>query len=157
VTCASWFDAERTTALQAAGLQVVSTFWARTIVGYRSGRRVPAVLPLDPRRDGPRHTFSDGLFDPAAPGAFVVADANVGYVIGSAGMEPPLYDPGGSACVVDRVHGSDRGGLLDAAMGAAATRGDAGMVVVCDTRDHELAEILSQAGFRSEVNLLCRL
>jgi hypothetical protein len=72
-------------------------------------------------------------------------------------MEPPLYDPGGSACVVDRVHGSDRGGLLDAAMGAAATGGGAGMVVVCDTRDHELAEILSQAGFRSEVNLLCRL
>jgi hypothetical protein len=154
VTCVSCFDAERTAALQAAGLEVVSTYWARTIVGYRSGRTVPAVRPLHPRGDGPRHTFSGGVLDPAAPGALVVADDNAGYVIGSAGMEPPLYDPGGPACIVDRIHGTDRRGLLDAAIGAAATRGDVGMVVVCDTHDHALAEILSQTGFRSEVNLV---
>jgi hypothetical protein len=157
VTCVSCFDAERTTALQAAGLRVVSTYWARTIVGYRIGSPVPALPPVHPRPDGPRHTFGGSLFDPAAPGALVLAGDNVGYVIGSAGMEPPLYDPGGPACVVDRIHGTERRGLLDAANGAAATRGDAGMVVFCDSRDHELTEIVSQAGFRSEVNLLGHL
>ena len=38
-------------------------------------------------------------------------------------------------------------------MTTAAARGDAGMVVVCDRADDELAEILRDSGFRPEVGL----
>jgi hypothetical protein len=158
VTCVSRFDNPRAAALSSAGLHVASTYWARLVVGHRGERHLDGTAPREPAPEGPRHTFFGGaLLDPTAPGALVVSDEDIGYAIGSPGLQPPLYDPGGPACVVDRVHGRDRGRLLDAAMAAAADRGDAGMVVVCESHDDQLRDILLQAGFRAEVDLYARL
>jgi hypothetical protein len=158
VTCVSRFDDGRSAALSSAGLHVASTYWARLVVGHRSERQFDGNAPREPVPEGPRHTFfGGGLLEPTAPGALVVSDEDIGYAIGSPGLQPPLYDPGGPACVVDRVHGRDRGRLLDAAMATAADRGDAGMVVVCETHDHELRDILVQADFRAEVDLYALL
>lgn len=154
VTCVSHYDDVRSAALRSGGLEPVSTFWVRALDATQ-GRDAAFAGPLaDLRDDAPRHTFGSGTpLDPSTPGALVVADGRGGYVVGSPGLEPPLYDPGGPSCVVDRVHGSDRRALLDAAMWAAAARGDAGMVVVCDRHDHELRHVLLDAGYRAEVDL----
>ena len=64
VTCVSRFDDGRSAALSSAGLHVVSTYWARLVVGHRSERRFAGNAPREPLPEGPRHTFGGSLFDP---------------------------------------------------------------------------------------------
>ena len=92
---------------------------------------------------GPTHSFGGAPFDPSVPGALTVVAADGGFVIGPPGVEPPLYDPGGPSCVVDRIIGPDRASLLDAAMATAVGRGDAGMVVVSDVAEQALQDLLA--------------
>ncbi|MDY7101930.1 MAG: hypothetical protein S0880_12145 [Actinomycetota bacterium] len=157
VTCVSRFDDRRSAALTAAGLLVVSSYWSRSVAGHRPARAVSTGLLGDPPEEWPRHTFGGQPVDPADPGALVVADEAGGCAIGSPGVEPPLYDPGGPTCVADRIHGSDRAVLLDALMATAADRGDARLLVVCDGADEELAQILTDIDFRAEVDVFARL
>jgi hypothetical protein len=89
----------------------------------------------------------------ATPGALVVGDDAGGIVVGAPSMNPPLYDPGGAACVIDCVRGADREALVRTAMGVAAARGDVAMVVVCGSGDDQLREILGSLRFRAEVDL----
>lgn len=153
VTCVARRDERRSAALESAGLRVVSSFWARSLVGVPVARLQAAHALPNLLAAGPRHTFGGRSFDPAAPGALVVADPEFGYAIGSAGIEPPLYDPGGPSCVVDRMHGPDRGSILHAAIVTAAARGDAGLVVVADAADDGLPTILLERGFEPAVDL----
>lgn len=139
VTCVSRFDEPRAAALREAGLELRSTYWARTIAGWSTDTSLdvgPQPVTLAGRT---AHTFGGAPFDPRVPGALTIAAADGGYVIGSAGVEPPLYDPGGPSCVVDRIIGPDRASLLDAAMALGAGRGDAAMVVVSDAADQAFA------------------
>jgi hypothetical protein len=155
VTCVSRFDEPRSEALREAGFELRSTYWARTIAECSTNAYCGREPPVAPAA-GPSHTFGGVPFDPRSPGALTVAAADGGYVIGSAGIEPPLYDPGGRSCVVDRIIGPDRPSLVNAAMATAAARGDVGMVVVSDAADEDLDALLSRAGFRAEVDLLAR-
>jgi hypothetical protein len=156
VTCVSRFDERRSTGMREAGLDIRSTYWARTLADVSNPISLELGPPAGTPADGPAHTFGGTSFDPTLPGALTVSAPDGGYVIGSPSVEPPLYDPGGPSCVVDRVIGSNRATLLDAAMTAAAARGDAGMIVVSDAADHPLQALLTQAGFRAEVDLLAR-
>jgi hypothetical protein len=153
VTCVSRFDVERSSALEAVGLCVVSTYWGRTLDLSDDHPRPASDRLPELGTCAPRHTFGGTPFDPAAPGALLIDDGAGGVVVGSASMEPPLYDPGGPACVVDRINGPDRGALLAAAMETASARGDVGLVVVSDRNDPELVDLLERTGFRAEVDL----
>lgn len=159
VTCVVRADTRRAKALRAAGAEVASTYWARSLQDHPIPKDGRAAAVVDAPRPGAlppaaRHTFGPGPVDPAAPGALVVADDQHGIAVGSPGIEPPLYDPGGPTCVIDRLGGPDRGGLLDRVLDAVAARGDAAMTVVADTADPQLADLLAGHGFRPEVDLL---
>ena len=78
----------------------------------QAGPAEPGDPPPAAGPPAPPHTFG-GPFDPAAPGALVVAAR--GSAVGSPAVAaPPVYDPGGTTCVVDRVAGPDLPALLDA-------------------------------------------
>jgi hypothetical protein len=158
VTCVSHYDDLRSAALTSRGLEPVSSFWARALDAEQDPEPPVTGPQFDLGNEVPRHVFGSGTpLDPSSPGALIVGDGLGGYVVGSPGIEPPLYDPGGPSCVVDRIHGTNRGALLDVAMSTAAARGDAGMVVVCGQQDHELRQVLVDAGFRAEVDLFALL
>jgi hypothetical protein len=152
VTCVSRFDHARADALRAAGLEVASSYWGRLLDGVAP---VPAPRPGSAvsLTDAPPHTFGPGAFDPGVQGALFVGDDAGGTVVGAPSVSPPLYDPGGPACVIDRVLGPDREALVRVALGAAATRGDAAMVIVCGHGDDDLETTLASWGFRAEVDL----
>ena len=91
------------------------------------------------------HTFSNGMVDPHGENALVIS-TSFGRVVGSAPMQPPIYDPGGPTTVVDRVVGADRAALLDETIRAARRRGDAQLIVVCADEDTELRALLHESG-----------
>ena len=111
------------------------------------------TVPED-RPAGPTHTFGGIAFDPGAPGALVACDPEGNYAIGSPGVEPPIYDPGGPTCVVDQLGGPDRGVALGVAQSGAAARGDSQLVVVSAADDEELRYELETKGFEIQVVLL---
>jgi hypothetical protein len=148
LTCVPTADAARRDACERAALSCVSTYWITTLdprpgaVEPNRGGHGAATLQLAP----PRHSFGD-LLDSRFPGAFVLDDGD-GIVAGSGSVTPPpVYDPGGSACIVDRVAG-DHARLLDRASAVAAGRGDRVLCVVCGVDDRDLAGALRGAGFR---------
>jgi hypothetical protein len=154
VTCVSPKDRDRLDALHAAGFVSVSSYWAR-ILSAHSGAAVTTrsdnEIPLAP---GPIHSFG-GALDPTAPGALTLTTSD-GYVVGSASTTPPVYDPGGPTCVIDRIVGVNRRRLLDDAMSAAAHRGDHQLLVIASDTDAELLELLRTQGFEQHVLVLAR-
>lgn len=154
-TCVSTKDGARAAALEAHGLETISSYWARStddVEGVEFVARGPIDVDL---AAAPRHTFGGRRFDPALPGALVLTTSD-GYVIGSPSATPPIYDPGGPTTVVDQVVGSDRRRLASDAVVAAAGRGDAQVVVVADADDIELSGIASDAGFTRVVDFIGR-
>ncbi|MXZ86386.1 MAG: hypothetical protein F4Z02_12115 [Acidimicrobiia bacterium] len=155
VTCVSPHDADRLDALSSAGLAPISMYWSKSLPSSPSmleTEEAPTV-PED-RPAGPTHTFGGIAFDPGAPGALVACDPEGNYAIGSPGVEPPIYDPGGPTCVVDQLGGPDRGVALDLGHSAATARGDAQLVVVSAADDEELRYELETKGFEIQVVLL---
>jgi hypothetical protein len=83
-----------------------------------------------------------------------VGDERGGYATGSPSFRaPPIYDPGGTVCVVDRVVGRDRRALLHQMLRLALARGDVGAIVVVDQADLELAAIADSLGARHPVDV----
>ena len=154
VTCVAVADEHRRTAMAKARLREISTYYRRATKGItpRSATSPPDIGPS--RGQVPAHTFGGRPFSADLPGALVVVDGDGGYAIGSPSATPPIYDPGGSACVVDQVVGADRERLTHDVIATAAGRGDAQVVVVCDRDDQELAGIIEAAGFTAEVLLI---
>ncbi len=103
------------------------------------------------RPDAPSHTFGGVAFDPGIPGALAVCDHDGNYAIGSPGIEPPIYDPGGPTCVVDQIGGPRRGVAPDLAQSAAAGRGDAQIVVVVEIDDVNLLKDLEARDFQIQI------
>jgi hypothetical protein len=141
--------ARRATSL-AAGLHHASSYWIRgTTTG---GTRPVPVVPQDAAVPPPAaHTFG-GPFDPWADGglAFLVDD---GLVVGSVSMPaPPVYDPGGTVTVVDRVTGHALP-LLERALAGAGARGDVLLAVVAAVDDRPLRSALHELDFERTVDV----
>ena len=150
VLCAPTRDRPRLDACTAAGLTEVSSYW---IAATRPGSST--VGPIrHPEAVGaaPVHTFGSPL-DPLAPGALAFETLD-GVVVGSPSIAaPPVYDPGGTVSVVDRVVGAQTRLLRDA-MAQADERGDVVLTVVCANDDTDLAGQLSATGFERTVEVL---
>jgi hypothetical protein len=155
VTCVSPKDRGRLEALGHAGYEAVSSYWARLLPEHDGADHLPdltdGAIPADP---SPVHTFV-GACDPGVPGALELVTRD-GYVVGSPSTTPPVYDPGGPTCVVDRIVGTDRERLLHDAMAATAARGDHQMLVVLDEHDRELRGLLLTRQFDQHVLVLAR-
>jgi hypothetical protein len=150
IRCVPTRDRAQLEACAAAGFVGVSSYW---IAATRPGSsaigpiRQPAAVPA-----APPHTFGSPL-DPAAPGALAF-ETRDGVVVGSPSITaPPVYDPGGTVCVVDRVVG-EQTRLLRDAMAQADERGDVVLTVVCGDDDSDLAGQLSATGFERTVEVL---
>lgn len=152
LTCVPTAHAARAGATTKAGLRCASSYWIRATEPGVTGPRRP--LPGDLLvPDAPPHTFG-GPLCPTAEGALAFADHDDGLVIGSPSITaPPVYDPGGTVCVVDRIVGRDRGSLLVTTLAAAAQRGDVLLNVVVATHDVELQDRLAGAGFARTVEV----
>jgi hypothetical protein len=152
LTCVPTKDRPRVAAAGDAGWAHVADY--RTLrleapTGPRLARTTTAAPPPPPAP----HTFG-GAIDPTDPGAIVVSDGR-GIAVASAPLPaPPVYDPGGTSCVVDRVVGPEPGDLLDEVAAAAAEAGAAQLIVVCGTGDDALRRALDdrRAGHPVEVH-----
>jgi hypothetical protein len=144
ITCVSVHDPARADAMRMCGWTPVSYYWAIH----------PSAVRYIEHESGSwtkgRHTFAGGVLSAETPGALVVR-SDAGTAVGSPSVTPPLYDPGGSSCVVDHLDGDDRSALLRAVAGVAYARGDHQLIVVSHVVDRELASLLAAVGFEPYV------
>lgn len=153
LTGAAAGDIVRLEVATAAGLVGVSSYWVGVPRSGPTGKARP-LPPGTPVAAGPPHTFGARL-DPNVPGALVLGDTDGGVVVGSPSTTaPPVYDPGGTVCVIDRVVGADRASLLDEACALAAERGDVLVAVVAAAGDVELHDALDRSGLVRTVEVL---
>jgi hypothetical protein len=104
-----------------------------------------------------RRFFESSLTDPSLATLVAQRDgAVVGFAIGRVVPAPPVYDPGGLACVVDDFAVEDArawatvGAALLAAMRRVATeRAAVQMVVVCGSHDEPKRAFLAARGLTS--------
>lgn len=153
LTCVPHADRPRAAAAAAAGWEHVSDY--RLLVVEDAEASPPPAGPglVDPRGlpPAPPHTF--GTFDPTAPRALVVA-GDAGVALGSPPVSaPPVYDPGGTTCLVDRIDGPDLAALLEDVVAAVASLGARGLLVVCGAADDRLRAALDGWGFRHPVEV----
>jgi hypothetical protein len=151
--CVPTADETRAAACADVGLRVVSSYWICEATGdpgeAASWAAVPAGVPA-----APPHTFP-----PTGTGrdGELVIVAEAGLVLGSPSIPaPPVYDPGGTVCIVDRVVGSgahDRAALVGTAVSAAAERGDVIVAIVVGAADAELASAVAGVGFTRIVDV----
>jgi hypothetical protein len=151
LTCVATADRPRADGARAAGLELVSSYWIRpTEGGAFSSPAIPAGIALP---EAPAHTFG-ATFDAFASGALAFSDDDGGVLVGSPSIAaPPVYGSGGTVCVVDRIVGADRAGLLDVAVAGAGARGDVLLNVVAGATDAELIQLLTDRGFVRTVDV----
>ncbi len=151
LVCAPAKDVAQHRWLQSNDLIWASTFFSvrtpDTPAAHTDGVYVPLPRALV---QPPAHVF--GIFDATTDNGLRVSTPD-GYAIGSAPTLPAAYDPGGPTTVIDRVFGPNRRNVLHAALHAASRRGDIHVIVVVDHADHDLIEILNEAGATQPVNL----
>ncbi len=149
LTCIPSAHSARLSGSLRAGLRPISSYWiGPPLAGLLLGE------PLDgrPVPRPPRHTFGGGL-DPHAAGALCFVDGD-GIVVGSPSLNaPPIYEPAGTVCVVDRITGSNRTRLLDAALARAFRRGDVLVNVIVSDNDDELVELVAGRGLERTVDV----
>lgn len=152
VTAVPRADTARQQAAVRAGLDAVSSFRALDLstLGVRLGRQTAVPAPR-PEALAPAPASAIVIADDAR---VFIGDGRGGYAVGSLPFPaPPIYDPGGPVCVIDRVVGNDRSGLLLQMLSLALERGDAGALVVVDRADPELAAIADGLGARYPVDI----
>jgi hypothetical protein len=151
ITCVPTLHLARRATSLACHLRHESSVWVRPTIA----RGAPALGALDvgtPLPPAPLHTFG-GPLDPAAEGALAFDDGEGGLVVGSPSTAaPPVYDPGGPVCIVDRVVG-DPGPLLEQALQASGARGDVLLAVVAAVDDRRLLSGLHQLDFVRTVDV----
>jgi hypothetical protein len=142
--------ARRATSL-AAGLHHVSSYWIRAAAGGGT-HDLPPLAPDTTVPAPPPHTFG-GAFDPAAEGTLTAADGKGGLLVASPSIPaPPVYDPGGTVCIVDRVAGHAVP-LLNHALAAASARGDVLLCVVAAVGDRVVHNALHELEFERVVDV----
>lgn len=141
--------ARRATSL-AAGLHHTSSYWIRPTTSGSSVAMAP-LAPDTPVPTPPLHTFGGALDPWAADALSFVADG--GLLVGSPPFPaPPVYGPGGTVCIVDRVVGH-AAALLEQALAASGARGDVLMAVVADVGDRPLRSALQELEFARTVDV----
>lgn len=149
LTCVPTQHLARRAASEAAGLHHVSSVWLHETAAASDAEVRPLARDVELPR-APAHTF--GPIDPWAPGALTVAGDD-GALVGSPAITaPPVYDPGGTVCVVDRVAGAPEP-LLEQALAASGARGDVLLAVVADVEDDRLRSGLKGLRFERTVDV----
>jgi len=156
VICVPAGDHEAHAAAAAVGVEWVSSYWLQPEdPGYPGvGDALTASSdPPDAILVAPPHTMKSA--NPHAPPMVVWTASGSGTGSGSGVVvasppvpAPPVYDPGGTTCVIDRVAGPDPGGLLAAAVRTATDRGDVQVLVVAGAEAHDLLAALAADGWR---------
>lgn len=150
LTCVPTAHLARRAASLAVGLHHASSYWIRPTGPARDGT-LPPPPPVGVVPPPPPHTFG-GALDPAAPGALAFG-AGGALLVGSPPVTaPPVYDPGGPVCIVDRVVG-DPVPLLQHALAASAQRGDVLLAVVAAVDDRRLRNGLHDLAFTRTVDV----
>ncbi len=145
-------DTARVRAAADAGLELMSTYRVIELEPYR-GRPGEAKTSRSPEKviDPPFHTW--GPLMPSESVVFIVDDEG-GYAVASAPIPaPPIYDPGGTSVIIDRVVGEDREALLAKALSFAADRGDVQAILVVGADDKDLTNIADRLGARHPVDV----
>ena len=151
-------DTDRIRAAIACGLELASTF--RLIRLDEPSPKLDLtevrIEPLEalPQHlvDPPLHVFGGAM---TAERVVVIGDENGGYAVVSPSVQaPPIYDPGGTTAVLDRVISEDRRRTLHRALRYAAQRGDVGVILVVDGRDEELADLADELDASHPVDVL---
>jgi hypothetical protein len=151
LTCVPTSHLARRAASEAAGLHHASSIWLRETAARSSAdvAALPRDVALPP---APAHPFA-GPLDPQAPGALTLTGADGGVLVGSPPITaPPVYDPGGTVAVVDRVAG-EPGPLLEQALAASGARGDVLLAVVAAVDDDRLRSDLKGLHFERTVDV----
>lgn len=154
LTCVPHADVEGRRMAEAASLRALSSYWRLRLPN--AGSSPDAGLPTSRIADlatPPPHTFH-----PARPlpedAMLTVVDEVGGYGVASPSLPaPPVYDPGGTTCVIDRVIGDDRARILDALIHAARSRGDVQAVLVIAAADEDLRTIAEAHGWHRIVDV----
>lgn len=165
LTCVPVADRARAAALRAAGLRHVSSYWIgptearspidanRVAAAATATQPPPPISPATDLPEPPLHTFG-GRLDPGTEGALAFTHPGAGLVVGSPSTPaPPVFDPGGTVCVIDRIIGADRAGLLHMAIDRALHRGDVLVAVVAAVDDLDLQPLLRDAGLEQTVDV----
>lgn len=151
LTCVPTHHLARRAASEAARLHHVSSVWIRSttpVAGTVATPVDPATVVAPP----PPHTFG-GSLDPSLPGALLVGGSAGEVLVGTPSIAaPPVYDPGGAVCIVDRVAG-DPAPLLDQALQLSGARGDVLLAVVVGVGDDRLRSGLKELDFERTVDV----
>lgn len=153
LTCVPTHHLSRRAASEAGRLHHVSSYWIRTTMPV-THPVTPSLHPSTVIPPPPPHTFG-GALDAHAAGAlaFAADEGSDGLLVGSPSLPaPPVYDPGGTVCVVDRVVG-DPAPLLERALQASGARGDVLLSVVADVGDDRLRSGLRELEFERTVDV----
>jgi hypothetical protein len=144
--CVPRNDIRQTGCADALGLRLRSSCWRLGLDGA-----LPAAdgdvteTGADDLRPAPHQPFR---VRPDDDGVTVLGEPSGGRAVLAAPMPaPPVYDPGGTTGLVDRVTGGRRADLVAAAAHASASRGDVQLVVVCAEDDPGLEDVLVERSF----------
>lgn len=146
VMCVPCADIEMATSAIRAGYELSAHCRLRRLRPVERPARPRSTKLPSTKYAPPLHTF--GSVDPRAPGSLTVTDRDGSHVVGSASLPaPPVYDPGGTTCVVDRVVGPTGPDLLEDVCALASRRGDVHVVVVHSAADVDLDDGLAVRGW----------
>jgi len=138
-----------------------------TVVGCAASMPQPTQWFVDDLAfdDADGHEIGKTLFEAIAErpalaciagldGALSILASDGGIIVGTPSTTArPVYDPGGTVCVIDRSHGPDPAALLQMALEHSAGRGDALIAVVAGANDHELESVPADLGFERTVDV----
>ncbi|MGH3095860.1 MAG: hypothetical protein ACRDMV_07645 [Streptosporangiales bacterium] len=151
ITCVPRPDVRKAACCAAAGMRPRSAYWVLRYDGATPA--TPAQVRRISREDigdslppAAPHTFGAPL-DPGADGVVLLGDEHGGIGVLGRREAPPVYDPGGTSGLVDRIDRKAPERLIDAATAAARERGDVQLVVVCPDDAPKLEEALIDRGF----------
>lgn len=152
LTCVPHSDIRQTGCVDALGFRLRSSCWRLGLDGALPAADAD-VAETDPAglRPAPHQPFR---VRPEDDGVIVLGEPSGGRAVLAPSMPaPPIYDPGGTTGLVDRVTGGRRADLVEAAARTAASRGDVQLVVVCAEDDPGLEDVLIERAFHRVVDV----
>lgn len=161
LTCVPRADIRKTGCCASAAMRPWSAYWVLRLgdavpAAPEGVRRVSTDTAGDSLPPAAPHTFGAPL-DPGAEDVVLLGDERGGIAVLGRNEAPPVYDPGGTSGLVDRIDQKAPERLIDAATSAARERGDVQLLVVCpeapkleealiDRRFHRVADVYGWPG-----------